>query len=222
MMDTDPGNRAVDVVPEAMDMAMRWLEARGRSRAQVEARLRQAGFPPAVAEAVVARLTELGILSDRAFALAGVETGLRRGLSRPYLRHVLERRGVEEEDAAWALEEAGNQEPDGVRALRLAEGWARTHPAMVAEPGGRAFRRLGAMLARKGYDEELVGEVCRAVLGDPPDHALGFGAGLGEDETSGTGTGERERSARLGTRVLGATGAGPPGGPAAGPPGAID
>src|SRR5436305_91487 len=145
MTDPDLGNRAVEMVSDAMDMAMRWLGARSRSRAQIEARLRQAGFPPGVAEAVVARLAELGILSDRAFALAGVETGLRRGLSRPYLQHVLERRGVEEQDATWALEESGNQEPDAVRALHLAEVWSRAHPAMVAEPGGRAFRRLGAM-----------------------------------------------------------------------------
>ena len=99
-MDLDSGNPAF---ASAMEMAMRWLEVRGRSRAQIEARLRQAGFPPGVAEAVVARLAELGILSDRAFALAGVETGLRRGLSRPYLQHVLERRGVEEQDASESV-----------------------------------------------------------------------------------------------------------------------
>jgi SOS response regulatory protein OraA/RecX len=154
-------------VASAMDMALRWLAARGRSRAQVEARLRQAGFSDEIAAAVGARLVELGILSDRDFALAGVETGLRRGLSRPYLQHQLEGRGVAARDAMWALDVAGNQEPDAVRALELAEAWARAHPSLVDAPGGRAMRRLGAMLLRKGYDEELVGDVCRAVLGDP-------------------------------------------------------
>lgn len=152
---------------------MGWLEVRGRSRAQVEARLRHDGFAPDVAEGVGDRLVELGILSDRAFALAGVETGLRRGLARPYLRHDLERRGVAEEDASWALEESVNQEPDESRALRLAEAWARAHPTVVAGPWHRAFRRLGTLLARKGYDEELIGDVCRSVLGEAPDQDAG-------------------------------------------------
>ena len=150
-------------------MAMRWLEVRGRSRAQLEARLRHAGFSPEAAEATGERLSELGILSDRAFALAGVETGLRRGFARPYLQGDLERRGVGEEDAAWALEESVNQEPDEARARLLAESWARAHPSLVAGPWDRAFRRLGSILVRKGYEEDLVVEVCRAVLGDPPD-----------------------------------------------------
>ena len=154
-------------VASAMDMALRWLADRGRSRAQVEDRLRRAGFSDEIAAGIGARLTELGILSDRDFALAGVETGLRRGLSRPYLQQQLEGRGVTAPDAAWALEEAGNQEPDAVRALHLAEAWARDHPTLVDRPGERALRRLAGMLLRKGYDEELVGDVCRAVLGEP-------------------------------------------------------
>lgn len=170
------------MVATAMDMALRWLAARGRSRAQVEARLRQAGFSDSIAGGVGARLTELGILSDRDFALAAVETGLRRGLSRPYLQQQLEGRGVAAGDAAWALEESAHQEQDALRALHLAEAWVRAHPSVAAEPGARAFRRLGGMLLRKGYGEELAGDVCRAVLGEPsgmPEDAVGAESAAG-------------------------------------------
>jgi SOS response regulatory protein OraA/RecX len=185
-MDLDFGN---PTVAEAMDMAMRWLEVRGRSRAQVEARLQQAGFSPAVAEHVGTRLTELGILSDRAFALAAVESGLRRGLSRSYLRHGLEGQGVGAEDVTWALEESGNQDPDTFRALELAEAWIRAHPLIAAEQGPRAFRRLGGMLVRKGYEEELAGDICRTVLGEPS----GFGSSLdpGPGDVARPGAGGR-------------------------------
>ena len=149
-----------------MELALRWLAVRGRSRAQIEDRLRRSGASEDIAEGVAGRLAELGILNDRAFALAGAQTGLRRGLARSYLQGELEGKGVAGDDVAWALEETGNTDSDSARALRQAEGWARAHPS---ETGVRGLRRLGNLLMRKGYDEELAVDICRRVLGDPPE-----------------------------------------------------
>ena len=162
-MHPDTGNLTYDA---GMQLALRWLAVRGRSRAQLEERLRGAGASEEVAEAVGGRLAELGILNDRAFALAGAESGLRKGLAKGYLRGELEGTGVDRADVVWALEETGNEDPDAARAVRLAEEWARAHPS---ETGVRGLRRLGNLLMRKGYDEELAADVCRRVLGDPPE-----------------------------------------------------
>lgn len=162
-MHLDTGNLTHEA---AMELALRWLAVRGRSRAQIEDRLRRAGASEDIAGGVAARLAELGIINDRAFALAGAQTGLRKGLARGYLQGELESKGVAGDDAAWALEETGNTDADPARALRLAEGWARAHPS---ETGVRGLRRLGSLLIRKGYDEELAVDVCRRVLGDPPE-----------------------------------------------------
>jgi regulatory protein len=180
-MDLEPDPGRNPPTASAMDVAMRWLAVRGHSRAEVESRLRKAGFPDEIAADTVARLSELGILSDRDLALAAVATGLRRNLSRARLQHDLERRGVPAADATWALDASGEQEPDAVRALRVAETWVRAHPSVAVEADLRAFRRLGGMLLRKGYDEELVDDVCRAVLGelggsDDPWTTVGRGA----------------------------------------------
>jgi regulatory protein len=147
-----------------MDEAMRWLAIRGRSRAEVAAKLVRRGFDATTAEAVVSRLTDLGILDDRRFAAGGAATGLRRGLSRYNIQVQLEAKGVASEDAAWGLEEAGNEQTDAERARLLAESWMRMHPG---RSGTAAWRRLGGLLARKGYDEELVEDVCRSLLGEP-------------------------------------------------------
>ena len=160
-MHLDSGN---DSRERAMELALKWLTVRGRSRVQIEARLRQAGFSDEIAARVSRRLTELGILDDRAFALAGAQTGLRRGLARGYLQHQLEGKGVDASDAAWALEETGNGDSDAVRARQLADTWVRSHPS---ETGVRGLRRLGSLLVRRGYDEELAVDVCRQALGDP-------------------------------------------------------
>jgi regulatory protein len=166
-MQPDPGSITYEA---AMDLALQSLALRSRSRAQVDVRLRRAGASEAVAEDVIARLEELGILDDRTFALAGVESGVRTGLASGYLQAQLEGRGVPAEDAAWALEETGISASDAARALRLAEGWVRAHPS---ETGVRGLRRLGSLLVRKGYDEELAADVCRRVLGDLPEPETG-------------------------------------------------
>src|SRR5690242_9079567 len=95
---TDPG-----VVLAA---GARLLESRSRSVADLQGRLLRAGYPAALVEGTIARLTEIGLLDDEAYARGWLET---RDRARPrgerVLRQELRLRGVPREVAVAALDE---------------------------------------------------------------------------------------------------------------------
>jgi len=54
--------------------ALRFLEARSRSVAEVRTRLTKAGYQPELVEGAITRLVDLGMLDDAAFAAQWVES----------------------------------------------------------------------------------------------------------------------------------------------------
>ncbi len=114
---------------------------------------------PDVAEAVLDRLTEVGLVDDRAFAVAWVESRrLRKGLSVRALRAELTRRGVAREILDDVL--AGT-DPDEelAAAVALVRHKARTMTALAPEV---RRRRLTGALARRGF----TAEICRRALAE--------------------------------------------------------
>src|ERR1035437_7159428 len=81
-----------------LNAAARFLEQRSRSVEEIRRHLMVGGFPAPLVEAAVARLLELGMLDDRAFALAWVES---RDRARPRgegaLRRELAFKGIDRE-----------------------------------------------------------------------------------------------------------------------------
>jgi regulatory protein len=151
-----------------MTAAARFLELRSRSVDEVRRHLLSAAFPEPLVERTLERLLELGILDDRAFATAWVEsrdrarprgqTALRRelalkGIDRETVTAVLEARS----DAAAGADGGGGVGADQIAAEKLI---ARSRSALlrVADPRARRGRAY-AMLARHGFDPE----VCRVV-----------------------------------------------------------
>ena len=65
---------AVDDPAVVLEAAARFLEARSRSVAEVRRRLRRAGYRAELVEGAIARLAELGMLDDAAFARAWMES----------------------------------------------------------------------------------------------------------------------------------------------------
>jgi regulatory protein len=153
--------------------AGRYLEARQRSVAEVRRHLEQAGYAAALVEAAVDRLVELGILEDRAFARAWLEsrdrahprgeTALRRelglkGIERETIAEVLAERaaGLDEYGEPLPPDERGDESVDLRSALALL---ARKGAALRRVPDARTRRqRAYALLARSGFDPG----VCRA------------------------------------------------------------
>lgn len=159
---------AVDDPAVVLEAAARFLEARARSVAEVRRRLTGAGYRAELADGAIARMLELGMLDDAAFARAWVES---RDRARPRgeraIRSELGLKGVERAviDAVLAdrrsdavgTGEGGNGGGPGLSADALA---AERLLARHARALGRVLdprvrrQRAYALLARHGFDAD--------------------------------------------------------------------
>jgi regulatory protein len=150
-----------DPLSVARTIVLRRLTAAPRSRAQLAGDLAARDVPVEVADAVLDRFTEVGLVDDAAFAEAWVRTRHNgRGLSRRALRQELRAKGVDDATAADALEAVDDDaELDAARALV-----ARRVGATRGLPVDARMRRLVGQLARKGYPSGLALRVVREAL----------------------------------------------------------
>ena len=156
-----------DANPEsvAKGIVLRRLTMAPRTRAQLADDLRSREVPDDVAERVLDRFSEVGLIDDEAFAQAWVRsrhTG--RGLARRALSHELRHRGVDDETVAEAVDAIS---PDDERAAAT-ELVARRLPATRGLARDARMRRLAGMLARKGYSSGLAMAVIRDALAAEP------------------------------------------------------
>lgn len=138
-----------------------------RSRAQLEAKLAARGCAPDVAEAVLSRMAEVGLVDDEAFAAMVVTSKqASRGLAKRGLARELRDKGLDDETVAQALSGIGREaEVDLARRL-VAKRMASLHGLAPDVQ----VRRLAAMLARKGYPPSVVYAVVRDVVNAAPEH----------------------------------------------------
>jgi regulatory protein len=163
---------AVDDPAVVLDAALRFLESRARSEAEVRRRLTFAGYRAALVEDAITRLREVGMLDDAAFARAWVES---RDRARPRgeraLRQELSLKGVErglldevlaERRAAPAADDVDAVDVDAVGAERLLARNARTLDR-IADPRLRR-QRAYALLARNGFDPAICASASAAMI----------------------------------------------------------
>ncbi|HET9476707.1 MAG TPA: RecX family transcriptional regulator [Dehalococcoidia bacterium] len=153
---------------DAMTAAFRLIAFRPRSENEVRRALTRRAIPAALQDEVVSRLSELGLLDDRAFAASFVES--RDGSSprsRRLLAQELRQKGVTREIAAEST--VGVDDADA--AYRAAERRAGT---MGALPYADFERRLGSFLLRRGFSYETTRATVRRLWQERP--------GDGEDE----------------------------------------
>ncbi|GIH10946.1 hypothetical protein Rhe02_90130 [Rhizocola hellebori] len=131
----------------AREICLRQLSTRPRTRSELASALRKGGVEQEVANAVLDRYGEVGMIDDAAFARAWVTSRHHsKGLAGRALAQELRQRGVEQEVAQEALSEL-DAETEAETALELA---TRKLRSTRGEPEA-VFRRLLGMLARKGY-----------------------------------------------------------------------
>ncbi|MFI5258058.1 MAG: regulatory protein RecX [Candidatus Limnocylindrales bacterium] len=153
-----------------LSAAARFLELRSRSVQEVRRHLTSARYPEPLVQSAIARLIELGMLDDGAFARAWVESRDRvRPRGAQALRRELTLKGIDREVVAQVLSdrdgaaaELADREPgevsaDEVTAERLL-GKNRAMLGRVADPRVRR-QRAYALLARNGFDPEVCREV---------------------------------------------------------------
>jgi regulatory protein len=134
--------------------ALRFLEARPRSIAEVRARLGRKDYAPEAIDAAIARLAELELLDDTAFARYWVEN---RRAYRPRgvgaLRDELRRKGIDADVTAEVLDDALTGD-EAASAWELARGALRKY---AGSQDRNAFtRRMGSYLQRRGYTFEVI------------------------------------------------------------------
>jgi regulatory protein len=154
----------VDDPEVVLAAALRFLEARSRSVAEVRRRLVGAGYQEALADGAITRLTELGVLDDASFARLWVES---RDRARPRgeiaLRRELALKGVDREVVDELLTERGegaDGDADTEAARRLLDRRG-TSLLRVADPRARR-QKAYALLARNGFDPGVCASVSRA------------------------------------------------------------
>ncbi len=165
-MDAD-GTRAPGSKPEkdpeeqARAICLRLLTGQPRTRRQLADALRKREIPDAVAEEVLSRFEEVGLIDDAKFADAWVESRHHsRGLARRALARELRTKGVESEVIDGAVGQL-DTEQEAETARALVEGKLRSTRGLAQE---KRIRRLAGMLARKGYGEGLALRVVRQAL----------------------------------------------------------
>ncbi len=150
-MVTDPAERAREI-------ALRLLDHSARSAAQLREGMLKREVDPEIADQIVARYIEVGLLDDSALAATIARTRhAERGLSRRAIAQELRRKGFEPEDVESALAQIdGDDEADAARELAAVR-WRR----LSNHDDQTRTRRVVAMLGRKGYAPSLAFEVVR-------------------------------------------------------------
>ena len=165
----DPESEARDADPDAVARAivLRQLSLAPRSRAQLERKLRQRGCADDVAQRVLDRLGEVGLVDDEAYAEMLVRSRRAgKGLARTALAHELRRHGIDDEVAHAALAEVGGTD-ERARAEELVAKRLRSMHGLAPDVQAR---RLAGLLARKGYAGEVAWPVIRDAVNGATEH----------------------------------------------------
>jgi regulatory protein len=167
-----PGGGSADPEEAARQICLRLLTAGPRTRAQLAAALGRRRVPDEIAESVLGRFAEAGLIDDAAFARAWVETRHHgRGLARRALSAELRQRGVAAEEVRAAVGTLGPQD-EIATARRLV---ARRLPATRGRPLPARVRHLVGVLARKGYPAGLAYQVVREALEQDGESTVAIG-----------------------------------------------
>lgn len=153
--DADPESVARKILLDA-------LTGQARSRKELRDRLAKKDVPDELAERLLDRFGEVGLVDDEAFARSWVESRQRsRGLARRALAQELRRKGVDDETARTALDDLDPaQEEQAARDLVR-----KKLRSLRGVDHATATRRLAGLLARKGYPAGLAFAVVRDELG---------------------------------------------------------
>src|SRR5215472_5182978 len=158
----DGDHDAGDPEARAREVCLRLLTLAPRTRAQLAEALRKRGIPDEVANEVLSRYEDVGLIDDAAFARAWVESRhYSRGLAGRALSAELKQRGVAADEIRAAIDEQLGPDAEVSAARRLVAGKLAATRGLPPE---QRTRRLAGLLARKGYPAGLAFRVIREAL----------------------------------------------------------
>ena len=152
--------RSEAALQQAVDRAYNYLSYRPHSREEVRRYLRRKETPPAIIDAALARLEQLDLVNDHAFASFWVESREQfspRGARA--LKNELRMKGVERE----VVEELIDDEKDEERALLAGRKKALSLVRIPTMDFATFRTRLGSFLQRRGFGYEVSTRTVRAL-----------------------------------------------------------
>jgi regulatory protein len=161
----DPATRAPqdqsDPAAWARDICLQLLTARPRTRDELKKALLRKEIDAELAEQVLGRLDDVGLIDDKAFAEMWVRSRhTYRGMGPRALAVELRRRGVDNDVTAEAVAMVDSDAEED-RARQLVR---KRLPSMSSADQQAKIRRLVGMLARKGYSQGLAYRVVKEEL----------------------------------------------------------
>ncbi|MGW7067982.1 recombination regulator RecX [Streptomyces sp. NPDC054855] len=161
-----------DPAEKARAICLRLLTGTPRTRKQLADALHKREIPDDVADEVLTRFEEVGLINDGAFAGAWVESRHHgRGLARRALAQELRTKGVD----ATLIEEAVGQLDSEQEEATARELVARKLRATRGLDRDKRLRRLAGMLARKGYSQGLALRIVRQAIEEEGEDAGDLG-----------------------------------------------
>lgn len=148
---------------DARNIVLRKLSYSPRTRSELSDDLAAAAIPDSIAEQVLNRYVEVGLIDDAALAELWVTSRQRtKGSTRSVLKHELRKKGVSNDDAAAALALITDDD-EYERARRLIATKLRATERLA--PKART-RRLMGLLLRRGYPPNLALAVITEALAE--------------------------------------------------------
>jgi regulatory protein len=131
-----------------------------RSKAQLAQHLADREVPHEIAESLLVRFEEVGLIDDASYALAFArDRRASRGLAKPSLKRELAAAGISEMLANDALEQFDSNDD-----LELAVTLVRKRWSSVSKLDWQVRqRRLGGYLGRRGFSSAAIGEAIKTV-----------------------------------------------------------
>jgi regulatory protein len=149
-----------DPEEHARQIALRILTHSARSSAQLREGLTSRGVAPELAERLVVRYTEVGLLDDRGLARTIARTRhAERGVSRQGIRVELVRKGFDPAHIDDALAQI-DDEDERLAALALAQ---KRWSSLAGDARDRRQRKVMGLLGRKGYSPSVAWGVVKSL-----------------------------------------------------------
>jgi regulatory protein len=168
----EKGEPPRDPAEQARAICLRLLTGTPRTRKQLADALRKREIPDEVADEVLSRFEDVGLINDSAFADAWVESRHHgRGLARRALAQELRTKGVD----STVIDEAVGQLDSEQEEATARDLVARKLRATRGLDRDKRLRRLAGMLARKGYSEGMALRVVRQALEEEGEDTDGLG-----------------------------------------------
>src|SRR6202022_3226037 len=148
----------------ARALCLRLLTARARTRAELAGQLAKRGYPDDVSTRVLDRLADVGLIDDAGFAEQWVHSRrANAGKGKRALAAELHTKGVDN-DVITSVLGGINPAAERGRAEQLVRAKLRRETLGDDKTAARVSRRLGGVLARRGFDQTMAFDVVSAAL----------------------------------------------------------